>query len=203
MLHLWGGYWSWIRLHKNPSSRILQNNRQSTEVGQPDLGFQYRIEAGTKADHSNRWSSSGGKSSLKFLMLRCAEEAKLGDRKTSSFGRLITSHKVGDNKPFKSSMICNHYRLYTPKIPRPAKPSNLISTFFWPLASRKCELLPRRRRRVVHAPDIVTASVDRKENLDSVLKDAPQVWLASESPPSQGVFPLTHVVCPQSTGGQQ
>ena len=39
------------------------------------------------------------------------------------------------------------------------------------------------------------------ENLYKILNEAPQVWFARESPPSQGDFPLTQVVCPQSTGG--
>ena len=42
----------------------------------------------------------GGKASLKFVMICCAEAEKLEDRKESSVRRLIRSHKGEVNKPF-------------------------------------------------------------------------------------------------------
>ena len=40
------------------------------------------------------------------------------------------------------------------------------------------------------------------ETLDNILKEAVQVWLAMEIPPSQGTVPLTLVGFTQSTGLQ-
>ena len=37
--------------------------------------------------------------------------------------------------------------------------------------------------------------------MDKILKEAPQVWLVRDIPPSQGTLPLTQVEFPQSTGG--
>ena len=45
------------------------------------------------------------------------------------------------------------------KMPRPTKPSSLISTFLSPLALRQCQLSPRRQGRVGCAPERVTPSV--------------------------------------------
>ena len=100
-----------------------------------------------------------GKASTKFVMLCCAWEAKLGDKMESSSRKLIRSHKVEFNKPFKNQIKCDDEREDTTKTTRPTKHSNLFSTFLSPLALQQCQLHPHRRGIVGHAPDRVTARV--------------------------------------------
>ena len=58
-------------------------------------------------------------------------------------------------------MITYHNeRVETTRTPSTTNPYNLISTLLFPLASRQCQLHPRRRVIVVHAPEILEASVD-------------------------------------------
>ena len=71
----------------------------------------------------------GGKALLKFVIICCAEESKLGDRNESSFGKLIRSHEGGFNIPLENQVTCNDKRVGTTTNPSPTKPSNLFSTF--------------------------------------------------------------------------
>ena len=52
---------------------------------------------------------------MKFVMFRCAEEAKLGDRKESLFGKLIRSHEGGVNKPSENPITYDNDRVDTKK----------------------------------------------------------------------------------------
>ena len=100
-----------------------------------------------------------GKASTKFVMLCCAQEAKLGDKMESSSRKLIRSHKVGFNKPFKNQIKCDDERADMKKTNRPTKPYNLFSTLLSPLELQQCQLRPHHQRKVGHAPDRVTARV--------------------------------------------
>ena len=70
----------------------------------------------------------GVKASLEFVMLRCADEDKLGDRKEPSSRNFIKSHEVGVNKTFENTITCNNKRVEITKMHSPTNPSNL--TFF-------------------------------------------------------------------------
>ena len=60
----------------------------------------------------------GGKASLKFLILCCAEEDKLVDVKESSFGKFIRSHEGGVNKPFENKITFDDERVDTINTPK-------------------------------------------------------------------------------------
>ena len=145
-------------------------------------------------------------------MLSCAEEAKLGYRKKSSPKRLISSNKGGVTKPFKYSITHYNDRLDATKTPRPTDIYNLLSTFISLLNSWQFQLRPRRQWRVGCVPDRVASSVDREREIRLVAEGvggkfiqdyygSTQVWLARESPSSQGALTLTKVGCPKSTRG--
>ena len=63
-----------------------------------------------------------GKASLKFVVLRCVEEAKLGDRKESSSILLIRSHEGGVTKPFENQITCDDERDLKKQLPVPPIP---------------------------------------------------------------------------------
>ena len=82
----------------------------------------------TQIDEPPQW----GKTSLKFVMHRCSDEAKFGDVKELLFIILINSHKGGFNKPFKNKITCNDYRVDTTNIPAPINSANIISNSLSP-----------------------------------------------------------------------
>ena len=57
--------------------------------------FKLQLKKGTSQTSQISEPTQGVKASLKFVNINCAVEEKLGDRKESSFGKLITSHKGG------------------------------------------------------------------------------------------------------------
>ena len=67
------------------------------------------------------------KASLKFVVLRCVEEAKLGDGKESSSILLIRSHEGGVTKLFENQITCDDER-EKKTITSPTKTSNLFFT---------------------------------------------------------------------------
>ena len=85
----------------------------------------------------------GGKSSLKFVMILCAEEAKLVDKREPSSKIFTRPDKGGNTELFGNMIMYHHERLDATKIPIPVKPSNLLFTFLAPLASQKCQMCPR------------------------------------------------------------
>ena len=48
-----------------------------------------------------------------------------------------------------------------------------------------------------------TSQRELAKTFKNILKEAPQVWIVREIPPSQGILLLAQVVCLQSSGGQK
>ena len=147
-------------------------------------------------------------------MLCCAEEAKLGGKRESSYRKLIRSHEGGFNKPFKNKITCDDERVETTKSTRPTKLSNLISTFYrlWPRWSVNCVhasdgewYIPQRepQKACLAKEKQFTFQREVVETLDNILKEATQVCLAREIPTRQDTIHLNQVVYLQSTLCQQ
>ena len=62
---------------------------------------------------------------------------------------------------FENLIASYNERVDAKKTPMPTNPSNLSSTFLSPLASRQCQLIPRRQGKGSHPPERVAASVAR------------------------------------------
>ena len=104
-----------------------------------NLIYNYKLELkrGPRQTDQIYDTPQGEKSSLDFVMLHCAEEEKLGDKRESSSRKLIRSHKGGSNKPFENQIICDDEKVDAQKTPRLTKPSNLISNLLSNLASHQ------------------------------------------------------------------
>ena len=110
----------------------------------------------------------GGGYSLNFVVVCCAEEEKLGDKRESLSRKLIRSHEGKVTRTFKNKITFNDERVETTKTPRPTKPSNLISVFLSPLASWQCQLRAYRQGRLGRNPEISASRVDRGGELRHV-----------------------------------
>ena len=68
-----------------------------------NLIYNYKIELKRVLSKTSQISETtqGGNASLKFVILHCEEEGKLGDRNESSFRKLIKSHELGVTQLFK------------------------------------------------------------------------------------------------------
>ena len=75
----------------------------------------------------------GVKDFLYSVVLRGAEEVRLGDLKEVSYRKLIRSRKGRFTKVFKKSTTCNNGRVDRTKTPSHTNPSTLIYTFLLPL----------------------------------------------------------------------
>ena len=117
----------------------LNNNLQwvGNLIYNYNLEFKRGQSQTAKIDEPNQ----GGKYSLKFVMICCAEEVKLGDRKESSSRRLIRSHEGGVTKPFKNTITCHNERMDAKK-KRPGLPILLVYYLLfyhlWTLGSASC-----------------------------------------------------------------
>ena len=110
----------------------------------------------------------GGGYSLNFVVVCCAEEEKLGDKRESLSRKLIRSHEGKVTRTFKNKITFNDERVETTKTPRPTKPSNLISVFLLPLVSWQCQLRACLQGRLGRNPEIAAARVDRGGELRHV-----------------------------------
>ena len=123
-----------IRIQPQGYSRLV-NNLQRLD----NLIYKYTLEL--KMDPSKTAQidepPKEGKSSLKFMMLCCAEEAKLIVKREPSSIKLIKSHKGGVTRLLVNMITYHNERVEATKIPIPIKPSNLFSTLLAPLALRK------------------------------------------------------------------
>ena len=104
------------RRHPQGYSR-LSSNLQS--VG--NLIYNYKLELKRFPSQTAQISEphQGGNASLKFVMLRFAEEVKLGYQKESSSILLIRSHKGGVTKPFENQITCDDERDNKKQLPVP------------------------------------------------------------------------------------
>ena len=104
------------RIQPQGYSRITNNLQR---VG--NLIYNYRIELRRGPSQTAQISDprQEGKALLKFVILHCSEEAKLGDRKESSSRILIRYYEEGVIKPFKNSITCRNERKETKKHPVP------------------------------------------------------------------------------------
>ena len=100
-----------------------------------------------------------GKASLNFVMLHCAEKAKLNVRR-EFFSKF---HEVPRGRCYKKpkfTIASNINRVETKKIPIPLKPNILYSALLLPLALQNCQLRPRQQRRIGDKHEKVTAILD-------------------------------------------
>ena len=131
-------------------------------VGKLISNFKLELNMGPSQTAQISEHPRGGKYSLKCVVIRCAEEAKLGYKNKFSSRKLIRSHDGRVTKIFKNQIICDDERVKKTKIPWSTNPSNLLHTLLLPLSLRQYQLLPRHRGRVGHPPERFTPSVDYK-----------------------------------------
>ena len=84
----------------------------------------------------------------------------MGNGKSSSFQKLITSQEGGVTKLFKTPITFNNDKVETTKRPRKTKSYNLISTFLCPLSLWQCQIHPRYLWIVVQNIERVITSAD-------------------------------------------
>ena len=82
-------------------------------VGNLISNYKPYLKRGTSHTEKIAETPQGGESSLKFVMICCSEEAKLGDKWESSSRIVIRSRKVGVIKPFVNPNTCEYARLDT------------------------------------------------------------------------------------------
>ena len=85
--------------HPQGYSRLINNIQR---VYYQVYNYKIKLERVPRQIDQTTDTPQGGKYSLKFVMLCCAEEVKLGDRKESSYRRLISTHKGEFTKPFEN-----------------------------------------------------------------------------------------------------
>ena len=70
------------------------------------------------------------------------------------------------------------------------------------MTPRESRIHPRERQIKFRPVGIITACPrGMSENSQNIFQEALKSCLTREIPPSRGILPLTHVGCPQSTGG--
>ena len=127
-LHLWGGYRSWNRLHKNPVSRLLKITRQYTEARQPDFKSKLGSKRGPNQTAQIAKPLQGVKYPLKSSMLGGAEEEILVDGREESFQKLVRSREVEVAKLFETRAHVIMTGRTQQKFPGP--PSPLLCFYF-------------------------------------------------------------------------
>ena len=128
-----------IRIQPQVYSRLINNLQR---VG--NLIYKYTLELKRDPRKTAQISEppQGGKSLLKFLMLCCAQEAKLIDKREPSSRKLIRLHNGGVAILLVNVITYHNERVDATNIPIPIKTSDLFSTFLASLAFRKCQLCP-------------------------------------------------------------